>query len=110
MTQRSVTIIDRGRNVVATADVEWLDGRYSGRIAVDRMPQPLRLVFEEYEEIVNDQVFSLLDQIEGQIEALSLSAVFGDGRETPVEDLQIFPKGGTVAFRVAEPAELLDDR
>jgi len=64
------------------------------------------VVFEEYEDIVNDQTFSLLDQIEGRIGAIPFVAVFGDGREASVEDLQIFPKGGTVAFRLAEPLEL----
>jgi hypothetical protein len=101
MTARPVTIIDQGRKVVATAVVQCLAGRYSGPVDVGPMPTPLRLVFEEYEAIVNDQIFSLLDRIEGKVSAIPLTAVFGDGREGSVEDLQIFPKGGTVAFRLA---------
>jgi hypothetical protein len=106
MTHRSVTIIDRGRDVVATADVELLEDHYSGQVNIDRMSPSLRLLFEEYEDIVNDQVFSLLDQIEGRIGAISFVAIFDDGCEAFVKDLQIFPKGGSVAFRVAEPVEV----
>jgi hypothetical protein len=106
MARQSVTIVDRGRDVVATADVEFLKDHYSGQVNIDRMSPPLRLLFEEYEEIVNDQVFSLLDQIEGQISAIPFVAVFDDGCEASVKDLQIFPRGGSVAFRVAEPVEV----
>ena len=105
MTARPVTIVDQGRKVVATAVVQCSAGRYSGRVDVGPMPQPLRLVFEEYEEIVNDQMFSRLDRIEGKIGAILLMAVFGDGREASVEELQIFPMGGTVAFRLAGPTD-----
>ena len=105
MTNRSVTIIDRGRDVVAMADVELIGGHYSGRVDLNRMSPTLRRLFEEYEDVVNGQVFSLLDQVEDQIAALSLSAVFDEGCEASVEDLQIFPEEGTISFRVAEPIE-----
>ena len=106
MPHRSVTIVDRGRDIVATADGDFQEGHYSGRVNIDRMAPLLRLLFEEYEDIVNDQVFSLLDRIEGRIGANSFVAVFDDGCEAPVEDLQIFPKEGTVTFRVAESVEV----
>ena len=91
---------------MATADVEYHGAHYSGRVNIDRMSQPLRRLFEEDEDIVNDQVFSLLDQIEGRINAISFVAVFDDGCEAVVDALQIFPKNGTVAFRVAERSEV----
>jgi hypothetical protein len=70
------------------------------------MPESLRRRFERYEEIVNDQIFSLLDEIEDQIGAMSFAVVFDDGCEANVMDLQIFPRSGTVSFKVAEPAVL----
>ena len=52
MSHRTVTILDGVRNPVATADVEFQKGYYSGSVNVDRMPESLRELFEEYEEIV----------------------------------------------------------
>jgi hypothetical protein len=101
---QTVRIVDQARKVVAVAQVEDKGSYFSGAVDLDPMPADLRQRFEEYESIVNDQVFSLLDAIEGQISALSFKAVFDDGREILVEDLQIFPKGGTVSFRPAKEA------
>jgi hypothetical protein len=103
---KSVKIVDRDRNEVAIAQVEFRTGGYSGSVNVDRMPEALRLTFESYEDIVNNQTFSLLDQIEEEIGAIPFVAVFEDGCESSIKDLQIFPKSGTVSFTVAEPAVL----
>jgi hypothetical protein len=64
------------------------------------MPPEMRRTFEEYEEIVNDQVFGLLDEIEDRINALSLRVVFNEGCESLIEDLQIYPSVNKVSFRV----------
>jgi hypothetical protein len=106
MLHEDITIVDGERNAVATAAVEFQKGVYSGSANMDRMPEPLRELFEQYEEIVNNQIFSLLDQIEDRIGDISFSVVFDDGRRFPIRDLQIFPEGGTVSFRMAEPAML----
>ncbi len=96
--------------MVATADVEFQNGINSGSANVDPMPEPLRRLFEEYEAIVNDQILSLLDQIEDQIGAIPFLVVFGDGRELQARDLQIFPRGGTISFKVGESAMLRASR
>lgn len=106
MRRESVTIFDGDRIVVAIAEVELVTSGYSGSVNVDRMPQALRLKFENYEEIVNSQTFSLLDRIEEEIGAIPFVAVFEDGCESYIKNLQIFPKSGTVSFTVAEPAVL----
>ncbi|WP_206107569.1 hypothetical protein [Paludisphaera rhizosphaerae] len=69
---------------------------------MDQMPESLRRLFEEYEEIVNNQTFSLLDQIEDRISAFPFLIVFDDGYESRARDVQIFPKGGTISFEMAE--------
>ena len=106
MSTRAVKIVDRLRNVVATAEVAERAGRFAGVIDLGPMPPGLRQKFEEYEEIVNGQMFSLLDEIEGQVRALSLKVVFEGGREASVEDLQVYPRTGRVSFTVLrEPAQ-----
>ena len=109
MPHETVTIFDGERTLLATAEVEPRDGCYSGPINLDRMPEPLRLLFEEYERIVNGQVFSLLDEIEDRIAAIPFSLVFDDGREAHPKDLQIFPGSALISFRVAEAVMLGGD-
>ena len=100
MISQHVTLIDQGRQVVATAQVAEQDGTFAGRINLSSMPVPLRRLFEEYEEIVNTHTFSLLDEIEEKIETLHLKAVFEDGHEAALADVQIYPSTNKVSFQV----------
>jgi hypothetical protein len=84
MKTKAVKIIDECGKVVATAQVARRGDRFSGRIDLDLMPASLRQQFEEYEEIVNGQVFSLLDEVEDQIGALGLKVLLEDGSGTAV--------------------------
>ena len=100
MISQRVTLIDQGRQVVATAQVAEQDGTFAGRINLSSMPVSLRRLFEEYEEIVNTHTFSLLDEIEEKIETLHLKAVFEDGHEAALADVQIYPSTHKVSFQV----------
>lgn len=101
MPDEVVTIFDSSKNIVASGVVVLQGDSYSGSIRVDQMPESVRQLFEEYEEIVNGQMFSLLDRIEDQINAMRFAVVFEGGRELLVEDIQIFPKAGTLSFKNA---------
>lgn len=100
MISQCITLIDHGQQVVATARVAEQAGTFAGRINLSSMPVPLRQLFEEYEEIVNTQTFSLLGEIEEQIETLHLQAVFEDGHEGALADVQIYPSTNKVSFQV----------
>ena len=100
MISQLVTLIDQGRQVVAKAQVAEQDGSFVGRINLSPMPVQLRRLFEEYEEIVNTQMFSLLDGIEKQIEGLHLQVVFEGGHEATLADVQIYPSTNKVSFQV----------
>lgn len=69
-------LLDPGRTVVATEQVVEQGRKYSGRIDLSLMPVALQQKFRKYEEIVNEQMFSLLDEIEEQISALRLKIRF----------------------------------
>ena len=94
MPRQFVTIVDREGKAVATGEVERRGDRYVGTADVGRMPGPIRELFEGYEEIVDGQMFGLLDGIEEQVGGLRLAAVFKGGGRADVEDLQIFPGAG----------------
>jgi hypothetical protein len=101
MNAKSVQIVDPSRNVVATAQGAEKDRGFAGSIDLRSMPADLLRRFEAYEEIVNGQMFSLLDEFEEEIGAIPLVAVFDEGQEFPVEDLQIYPSVGRVSFKLA---------
>ena len=100
MISHRVTLIDQGRRVIAAVQVAEQDGAFVGRIDLSLMPVPLRRLFEEYEEIVNTQAFSLLDEIEAKIENLHLKVAFEDGSEAALADVQIYPSTNKVSFQV----------
>ena len=99
MSSHNVRLIDRRGQVVATAQVSNENGTFLGKINRDSMSIPILELFEEYEDVVNARMFSLLDEIEEKIEALGLTAVFDDSSQSAIADLQIFPKANNVSFR-----------
>jgi hypothetical protein len=61
----------------------------------------LRVLFAEFEEIVNGRMFAFLDDIQERIGSFLFKAVFADGKEVPVRNLQVFPSTGAVSFKFA---------
>jgi hypothetical protein len=102
MSSQCVTLIDHGRQVVATAQVAEQDGQFTGRIDLSPMPEPLQQLFAEYEEIVSTQMFSLLDTVEEQIATLHLTGIFADGHEAVLTDVQIYPSTKKVSFQTVQ--------
>ncbi len=102
MNDRTIRIIDDSHGTLASARIVEKDGYFAGSIDLISMPAELLGRFEAYEEIVNGQMFSLLDGIEEEIGALNLFAVFDDGQEFPLEDLQIYPSTARVSFKVRQ--------
>src|SRR5947209_5745598 len=102
MGTRTVKLIDPSRKIVAIAQVADEGTHYRGTIDLDNTPPSLRALFEEFEEIVNGQMFGFLDDIQGKIGALLLKAVFDTGDEVDIQDLQIFPSTGDVSFKLED--------
>jgi len=98
MILRSVQLINQARTVLAKAKVADEGDHYGGTIDLRMTPVELRALFKEFEEIVNGQM-RFLDAIQEEIEALSIKAVFDDGAEVSVKDLQVFPSTGDISFR-----------
>jgi hypothetical protein len=87
--------------VLATTQVADQGGYFGGTIDLRSTPAHLRALFEEFEEIVNGQMFVFLDEIQAKIGSLPIKAVFDDGFEVYVKDLQVFPSTGDISFRLA---------
>jgi hypothetical protein len=101
MRTRRVQLIDPSRAVWATAQVDDEGGYFGGTIDLRSTPAHLQALFQEFEEIVNNQMFAFLDDVQERIGSLPIKAVFEDGLEVDVEDLQVFPCRGDVSFRLA---------
>lgn len=106
MQTQSVQLIDRNAVVVAVAQVVEQEQGFHGTINLSLMPISLQQTFAEYEEIVNGQMFSLLDEVEEQIAVLHLKVRFDTGYEANLEDLQISPSINRISFKVErEPVQ-----
>ena len=104
MSSQRVRLIDPEGNVVAAAQVTDQGDCFAGVVDLRRAPATVRQQFEEYEEIVNNQLFGLLDEIEQKIGALLLRVVFEDGHEADLADVQIYPSAKKVSFKLKEAA------
>lgn len=102
MSLHRVTIVDPKGRTVVTAEVTEQGGHFAGLADLRQMSARHRKQFEEFEEHVNNQLFGLLDQVEEKIEGLRLRVVFGDGQESDLVDVQIYPSTKKVSFKVAK--------
>ena len=62
----------------------------------------MRALFDEFEEAVNDQIFSFADEIQAKIDSYGIRARFDDGLEAEVKDVQVFPSTGDVSFKLVD--------
>jgi hypothetical protein len=102
MTQQPAYLLDQGNHRVAVLNVRLTGTHYEGTISLEHSPPELKQIFEEYEEIVEGQMFSLLDGIEGKIGAIPFKVSFENRTEAYVEDLQVFPSTGAVSFKTRQ--------
>jgi hypothetical protein len=102
MSRRNLRLIDASDAVLATAQVADEGDHYGGTIDLRATPTGLRALFDEFEEIVNGQMFVFLEDIQERIGALPIKGVFDDGFEVLVKDLQVFPSTGDFSFKVVE--------
>jgi hypothetical protein len=100
MTTQPLYLIDQSSTTVAVLDVEPSGDRYRGTICLDATPPELKHLFEEFEENVEGQMFSLADEIEEKIEVIPLRVVFPNGTAAYIDDLQVYPSTNRVSFKV----------
>lgn len=97
-----VKLIDAAGNVWAVAQVAEDGDHFGGGIDLAGVPTDVRSLFDEFEEIVNGQMLSFLDEIQTKIAALPIKAALANGQEMAIKDLQVFPSTGDISFKLAE--------
>lgn len=106
MTARLIRLIDQTSNEVARLNVALVGDLYRGSIDLDGTPAHLRRLFEEFEEAVEGQMFSIADEIEQKIGEIPLRVIFANGREAVVDDLQVFPSTNRISFKSREESKI----
>lgn len=101
MNTMAVKIIGSHSDVFAIAQVSQRGDVFSGTIDLSSMPMAIRQTFQEFEEIVNGQMFSLLDEVQDRIENLLLRVRFDEGTDVALADLQVYPSTRRVSFKLA---------
>jgi hypothetical protein len=100
MQTQTVRLIGQAGQVLATAQVADEGAHYGGTIDLRQTPPKVRALFDEFEEIVNGQMFSFLDEVQGRIGLLDIKASFDDGEEVEIKDLQVFPSTCDLSFKL----------
>jgi hypothetical protein len=104
MAKQTIKLVDDSGATLAVAEVDFEGDHYGGTIDITAAPPAVRALFVEFDEIVNGQMFSFLDEIEDKIAALGIKVLFDSGRAVPVKDLQVHTSTGDVAFKISEVA------
>ena len=104
MTPQRMYLMGPSSTRIAALDVALTDDRYCGTICLDETPAYIKSLFDEFEEMVEAQVFSVADEIEEKIAAISLKVAFANGTEAYAEDLEVYPSTKRVSFKVRQPS------
>ena len=78
------------------------DGVWHGSADFGAVPNWILGVFIEFDNLVNDGVFALLDLVDGVIEGLQLNIKCEDGRHVRIAHFQPFPTAGLVSFTILD--------
>jgi hypothetical protein len=106
MSDPEVLLVDSTGNILDELSVSDEEGWFSGRVLSQRFPSELAKDLAWYDEVVQHQMLSYLDESVAAVERWSLRVQFRDGSIHPVYSLHINPSN-EVSFRVT-PVPLCD--
>ncbi|NNC16736.1 hypothetical protein HJC22_13520 [Corallococcus exiguus] len=93
-------LVDAQRNLIDRVRVSAEGSLWSGEIDLGDASPGLVSLFTEFEELVNDQVLSLLDNMETQVARLGPRFRVAEEEALPMGDLRIYQVLRVVSFRV----------
>jgi hypothetical protein len=102
MSVQPVYLIDEASRKIAALEVARDGDLYTGTICLDAVPPRLLHLFQEFEEFVEGQMFTLADEVEEKLAAVPLRVEFANGLDAVVEDLQVYPSTKRVSFKTRQ--------
>ncbi len=95
-------LCDAQGRLIGVVRVSNEHGLWSGEIDLAGVAPALVSLFTRYEELVNGQMLSLVEEIEVEISQIEARLfVSGERQGIPVSDLQIYPSQRDVSFRLS---------
>jgi hypothetical protein len=98
MNAKTIRLIDAAGRLLGVARVTDEGKYYGGTIDLTPTPPDVRSLFEQFEELVNNQEFPCADAIEAKIDALAIRGVADDGTAELIATLHVFPETANVSF------------
>ena len=92
-------LVDAQGNLIGVVRVSAEGGLWSGEIDLSGSAPSIVSLFTRFEDLVNGQMLSLVDDLETEICQLGAQFLVADGKALPVGDLQIYPAQREVSFR-----------
>ena len=106
---KKVSLIDPSGNTLAELLIaDEVDGWLSGTVICQSFPREVKKALAWYDEVVQDQMLSYLDEASAAVQSFELQAKFSDGSAHKVYSLHI-SQNNEVSFRlspVLPPPEL----
>jgi|SRR5579863_4678532 hypothetical protein len=97
--EHTLQLIDAQQHTLGRIAVERADqGLVTGEFIRDPGFSTIEQLFLDYEEAVNLQALTVVDRLDAQIVSLGLRAVLPEGRQVPLQDVQIW-SDGAITFR-----------
>ncbi|NOK20910.1 hypothetical protein [Corallococcus carmarthensis] len=92
-------LVDAQGNLIGRVRVSAKGGRWSGEIDLGGTAPSVVSLFTRFEEVVEGQMLSFLDDVETEISRLGARLLVAGEEALAVEDLQIYPAPRVVSFR-----------
>lgn len=92
-------LVDAQGNLIGEVRVSVEEGLGSGEIDLSGTAPSIVSIFTRFEEVVNGQMLSVLDDVETEIRKLGARFLSAEGQALPVGDLQVYPALRVVSFR-----------
>lgn len=92
-------LVDAQGNLIGAVRVSAEGGLWSGEIDLTGSAPSIVSLFTRFEDLVNGQMLSLVDDLETYISKLGARLLVAEGDALSVSDLQIYPAQREVSFR-----------
>ncbi|WP_338866429.1 hypothetical protein [Myxococcus stipitatus] len=92
-------MVDAQGHLIGEVRVSAEGGLWSGEIDLRGTAPSIVSLFNQFEDVVNGQMLSFLDDLETEIRQLGARFLIAEGQALPVGDLQVYPELRVVSFR-----------
>lgn len=105
MSTSKIQVLNSEQQEIALLNVTWSGDQYQGTIVLDNTPCETLALFKQFDEYVNTQCFSLVDDVEDAILAACPWVKFSNGQIAETTMLDVYPSTKNVVLKIRQPTE-----